>query len=205
MILLGCLFLVGISIAPRVMLVLAWIFSDRWSFVWGSNVIVPLLGIAFLPFTTIMYMLVWTPNGIEGWDWMWILLGLVLDASHWGQTFAKRKTVPGYEAATAAVTGGGSASPTSGVAPAAAPAPINVAAPAAAATPVPVSAEVVSPAPAPAPVPQPAQAMPEPEAMPEPVTQPQPETPTEVEQETKPAPMPPADPSSGTPPSDARP
>jgi hypothetical protein len=84
MILLGCLLAFSIAVAPRAVLVLAWIFSDRWPLVWQGDWIVPLLGIIFLPFTTIMYMLTWTfTGGIEGWDWMWILLGLFLDLSKW--------------------------------------------------------------------------------------------------------------------------
>jgi hypothetical protein len=84
MILLGCLLAFSIAVAPRVVLVLAWIFSDRWELVWQGDWIVPLLGIVFLPFTTLMYMLTWTlTGGIEGWDWMWILLGLMLDISKW--------------------------------------------------------------------------------------------------------------------------
>ena len=82
MILLGCLLAFSIAVAPRLVLVLAWIFSDRWHVVWQGEWIWPLLGIIFLPFTTIMYMLAWVPTvgggGIEGWDWMWILLGFVL-------------------------------------------------------------------------------------------------------------------------------
>ncbi len=105
MLLLGCLLVVGFSIAPRVMLVLAWLFSDRWQVVWGGEWIWPLLGIIFLPYTTIMYVLVWSANGIEGWDWMWIILGLILDIMHWGQWFEKRRQVPGYTTATAAVGG----------------------------------------------------------------------------------------------------
>ena len=88
MILLGCLLAFSIAVAPRLVLVLAWIFGDYWDRVWQGDWVWPLLGIIFLPFTTIMYMLVWTPtigggSGIEGWDWMWILLGLVMDLSKW--------------------------------------------------------------------------------------------------------------------------
>jgi len=96
MLILGCLLALGIAVAPRVMLILAWIFSDRWRVVWGGDFIMPLLGIIFLPFTTIMYMLVWKPTGIDGWDWLWIILGLILDAIHWGQVVEKRKEVPYY-------------------------------------------------------------------------------------------------------------
>jgi len=132
MILLGCLLAMGIAVAPRVMLVLAWIFSDRWQIVWGGNWIAPLLGIIFLPFTTVMYMLVWTPSGIEGWDWLWIILGLFVDLTHYAQAAANRKLVPGYSTAAAAVSGGGSTPPPAAPAPAARP----MAAPPAAAPPV---------------------------------------------------------------------
>ncbi len=92
MILLGCLLAFSAAVAPRVILVLAWIFSDRWPLVWQGDVIVPLLGILFLPYTTIMYLLTWTlVGGIEGWDWMWILLGVFLDIMKWSQMFANRK------------------------------------------------------------------------------------------------------------------
>lgn len=56
----------------------------------------PLLGIIFVPYTTVMYMLVWTPTGIKDWDWLWIVLGLFLDVTHWIQTANNRKQVPGY-------------------------------------------------------------------------------------------------------------
>ena len=97
MILLGCLLAFSIAVAPRLVLVLAWIFGDYWDRVWeGVDWFWPLLGIIFLPFTTIMYMLVWTPtigggSGIDGWDWMWILLGLVLDLSKWAGLWGNRK------------------------------------------------------------------------------------------------------------------
>ena len=91
MILLGCLLAFSIAVAPRLVLILAWIFSDRWQVVWQDEWVTPLLGIIFLPFTTIMYMLTWTfTGGIEGWDWMWILLGFVLDISKWANIWTNR-------------------------------------------------------------------------------------------------------------------
>jgi len=96
MILLGCLLAFGIAVAPRAVLILAWIFSDRWAIVWQGDFLWPLLGIVFLPFTTVMYMLAWKPTGIQGWDWLWILLGLFLDASHYAQMAANRRNGPGY-------------------------------------------------------------------------------------------------------------
>ncbi len=98
MILIGCLLAFVMAFAPRVVLLLAWIFSDRWQAVWRGDWLVPLLGIVFLPYTTIMYMLVWSAAGIQGWDWLWIALGVVLDIMKWSQIAANRKAIPGYPA-----------------------------------------------------------------------------------------------------------
>ncbi|MGD8683764.1 MAG: hypothetical protein PVG27_07440 [Chloroflexota bacterium] len=96
MILLGCLLAFSIALAPRLVLILAWIFSDRWPVVWQGEWIWPLLGIIFLPYTTVMYLLAWSPavaggGNIEGWDWLWIILGLILDIAKWGQILANRQ------------------------------------------------------------------------------------------------------------------
>jgi hypothetical protein len=106
MILLGCLLALGIAVAPRLMLILAWLFSERWDIVWRGQWILPLLGIIFAPFTTVMYMLSWTPAGIQGWDWMWIILGALLDVMHWSQVGSNRERIPGYPMSsdTSAVT-----------------------------------------------------------------------------------------------------
>lgn len=101
MLILGCLLAFGFAVAPRVFLVLAWIFSDRWDRVWRGDWFVPLLGIIFLPYTTVMYMLVWSPTGIQGWDWMWIFLGLLLDLMKWAQVVNNRRNIPGYPASAA--------------------------------------------------------------------------------------------------------
>jgi hypothetical protein len=107
MLLLGCLLAVGIAVAPRAILIIAWIFSDRWTIVWQGAFLVPLLGIIFLPFTTIMYMLAWRPTGINGWDWLWILLGLFLDLTNYAQAGAERERIPGYNTAVKSVGGSG--------------------------------------------------------------------------------------------------
>lgn len=96
MILLGCLLGLAIAFAPRVMLLLAWLFSERWDRVWQGSWFLPLIGIILLPYTTVMYMLVWSPTGIQGWDWMWIGLGVILDIMKWQQVAANRQRVPGY-------------------------------------------------------------------------------------------------------------
>ena len=49
----------------------------RWALTFQSAV-VPIIGFLFLPWTTIMYVLVF-PGGIEGLDWLWLGIGLAVD------------------------------------------------------------------------------------------------------------------------------
>jgi len=101
MLLFGCLIGLAIAFAPRIMLILAWLFGSRWDEVWQGNWLLPLLGIIFLPYTTVMYLLVWSSvTGISGWDWIWIILGVVLDISKWAQIANNRRGIPGYPQGT---------------------------------------------------------------------------------------------------------
>ena len=94
--LIGCFLAAGLAFAPRIFLILAWIFSTRWQVVWQGQWFLPLLGVIFLPYTTVMYMLVWSPTGIQGWDWLWIIMGVWLDFAHYTQIANNRKGIPGY-------------------------------------------------------------------------------------------------------------
>ena len=92
----GCLIAMLAAFAPRLVIILAWLFSDRWDFVWDTWVW-PLLGFIFLPYTTIMYVLVWNiATGVSGWDWLWIGLGVMLDIMKWAQIANNRRGIPGY-------------------------------------------------------------------------------------------------------------
>ncbi len=96
MLFIGCLLALTIVVAPRVMLILAWLFSERWDTVWGNAWLWPLLGFLIAPYTTVMYLLVWSSAGISGWDWMWIILGILLDLVKWGQLFQNKQSIPGF-------------------------------------------------------------------------------------------------------------
>jgi hypothetical protein len=62
----------------------------------------PLLGIIFLPFATLMYVLLYTPGrGLIGWDWFWVGLAALLDIGHWVAGATQRNQLPGRRTATA--------------------------------------------------------------------------------------------------------
>ena len=75
----GCLLAMTAAFAPRLVLLIMWLVGPRVNAAF-DNFIVPLLGLIFLPYTTIMYVLVFTFGvGVTGWDWIWVLLGVALD------------------------------------------------------------------------------------------------------------------------------
>ena len=92
----GCLLAMTAAFAPRIVLIFMWFFGTRMQLAFDSFII-PLLGVIFLPYTTIMYVLVWNAaTGVSGWDWIWIGLGVVLDLMKWGMIGDNRKGIPGY-------------------------------------------------------------------------------------------------------------
>jgi hypothetical protein len=90
-----CLFTILLLLGPRVANVIWWIFDTaRWSSAFGS-IIWPILGIIFLPWTTLVYVLV-TPNGLGGLDIILLFAAIAADVlSYAGGGFGNRKRVLG--------------------------------------------------------------------------------------------------------------
>jgi hypothetical protein len=95
MLVFGCLLAMAAGFAPRLVLIIMWIVGPRVSAAFNT-VIWPLLGLIFLPYTTIMYVLVYSPvTGVHGWDWLWIALGVWLDLMKWNRIYENRQNIPG--------------------------------------------------------------------------------------------------------------
>ena len=89
-----CLFAALAVIGPRFVLVMMWLFGDRVDFAFDSW-IWPLLGLFFLPWTTVAYVLAWQPGGISGgWDYLLIALGVALDLATYSSQ-VRGETRPG--------------------------------------------------------------------------------------------------------------
>lgn len=97
----GCLFAIFAGLFPRAADIILWIARPNFFMAaFGGSWLLPILGIIFLPFTTLMYVLLWSSFGLNGWDWMWLILAVLLDISHWlGSGYANRDRMPGYAAA----------------------------------------------------------------------------------------------------------
>jgi len=91
----ACIFALFATLTPRLALLLLWIFTPLVNrafsfFLW------PLLGLILLPFTTMIYVLVYVPHiGVVGWNWLWIILGFFLDlAAYAGSGYSNRNRFP---------------------------------------------------------------------------------------------------------------
>ncbi len=73
------LFAILAGFFPRIGLLLLWIFTPLVNKAF-STFIIPLIGLLFLPMTTLMYVLVVGPLGSTNiWGWLLVLVGFLLD------------------------------------------------------------------------------------------------------------------------------
>ena len=94
----GCL-TAFVSSFSRIMLLMVWISRPVMMNATFSSFILPCLGFMFLPFTTLMYVFLMQGVGqIQGLDWLWLFLAVILDlASVAGAGAANRNRIPaGY-------------------------------------------------------------------------------------------------------------
>ena len=78
----ACLFALLAAGAPRLALVLMWLFTPWLGRAFDSFVI-PLLGFIFLPLTTVIYVLVY-PGGLSTFDWILLVVGVLIDLGAYG-------------------------------------------------------------------------------------------------------------------------
>lgn len=91
-----CLVLTAGVLGPRIALLAWWIFGDKVDAAFGSW-IWPLLGLLFLPWTTLMYVIAWGGlDGVSGAGWLLVALGVALDIATYGARSAKSRYRGGY-------------------------------------------------------------------------------------------------------------
>jgi hypothetical protein len=91
-----CFFTTLVLLGPRAAILIWWlIYPVRWQLAFDTW-IWPLLGFIFVPWTTLMYVLV-APGGVIGFDWVWIALAVVADIGMYaGGGYGNRDRIPGY-------------------------------------------------------------------------------------------------------------
>ena len=88
----GCIFVLIAVFSPRLALALTWIFTPWVDRAFGP-VIWPILGIIFLPLTTLLYVILWNTGGrgVTGWEWIFVALALFGDVAAHSVSAAKRR------------------------------------------------------------------------------------------------------------------
>jgi hypothetical protein len=75
----GCLLAIFAGLFPRVALVIVWIATDLVDRAYSTWVI-PLIGLIVLPFTTLVYALVWVPGvHLGNGRWVWVAIAFVIE------------------------------------------------------------------------------------------------------------------------------
>jgi hypothetical protein len=93
-----CAFLLAAGLGPRIALVAIWIFGERVDNAFDSWLL-PLLGLIFLPWTTLAYLLVWSGGGasISLGEWIVVMLGFCADfMTYAGRAASARYKRPAY-------------------------------------------------------------------------------------------------------------
>jgi hypothetical protein len=77
-----CLVATLFALGPRAAILVWWLIEPVRISAAFDTVIWPLLGFLFLPWTTLMYLVVF-PGGITGLDIVWLGLAVAMDAFAW--------------------------------------------------------------------------------------------------------------------------
>jgi hypothetical protein len=90
-----------VFLGPRIAGIFWWIFQPaRWvgstSLSAFDTWIWPVLGLIFLPWTTLMYVIL-APGGIVGiWEWLFMILAVVIDiTAYTGGGYKNKDRIPG--------------------------------------------------------------------------------------------------------------
>ena len=90
-----CMLTTLVLLGPRLAILVWWLINPaRFALAFGSW-IWAILGTIFVPWTTLVYLLIF-PGGIVGLDWLWLALGILADiASYTGGGWGNRDRLRG--------------------------------------------------------------------------------------------------------------
>lgn len=90
----GCLFGLLAGFLPRIALGFVWIFTDYVSRAF-EGFLLPFLGLIFLPYTTLFYVLAYHPaTGLSTWGIFFVVFGFILDVmTYSGNAYRHRQTI----------------------------------------------------------------------------------------------------------------
>jgi hypothetical protein len=88
----GCLIVLMALIGPRVALLFTWIVTNLVDRAF-EGILLPLLGLILLPWTTFLYVLVYNPiEGVSVLGWVIVALGVLVDLGSYGAGARNRRS-----------------------------------------------------------------------------------------------------------------
>ena len=92
-----CFFTTLVFLGPRFGFLIYWLIAPtrvnlafkEFNLSW----LVGILGLVFIPWTTLMYVIIFPLNG---YDWIWLGLGVMTDVLSYVAGYHKRQQIPGY-------------------------------------------------------------------------------------------------------------
>jgi hypothetical protein len=84
-----------LALFVRVGLFVVWVATPLVPRAFHGGWLLPLLGILFLPITTLTYIAVYViGNGVTGWAWLWVVLACLLDVeTHSSAAYMNRRRI----------------------------------------------------------------------------------------------------------------
>jgi hypothetical protein len=90
-----CLLLLFAALGPRFAIIAMWLFGNRVDLAFDSW-LWPLAGLLVAPWTTLMYLLMWSAvGGVSGAEWIVVGLGVVLDLATYAGRPAQQRYATG--------------------------------------------------------------------------------------------------------------
>ena len=91
-----CMLTSLVFFGPRLAILIWWLIRPVYVGAAFDNWLLTLLAWLFIPWTVLMYLIVY-PGGIVGFDWVILILGILADlGSYAGGGWFNRKQIPGY-------------------------------------------------------------------------------------------------------------
>ncbi len=91
-----CLALTAGFLGPRIALFIWWVFGNKVDVAFDTW-IWPLLGLVFLPWTTLAYVVAWGPmTRVSGAGWLVVALGFAADIATYSARAAKSRYQTAY-------------------------------------------------------------------------------------------------------------
>lgn len=92
-----CVLTVLVFLGPRLAIIFWWLVAPLYVSNAYNSLLLAFLAWLVIPWTTLMYLIIY-PGGVVGfWEWLLLILGIVADVSSYtGGFYGNRESVPGY-------------------------------------------------------------------------------------------------------------